>query len=121
MWDTACKWINNADFDVDDSRTWGNYSDTTGDAQYDTDGTTKISGSKQVAGFSEYWKAKNIYDFAGNVWEWTNEAYSTRRVFRGGSYFSCGDSSKLPASYRVDDVASDADDVLGFRLMLYIM
>ena len=28
MWDTACKWINNADFDVDDSRTWGNYANS---------------------------------------------------------------------------------------------
>ena len=127
-WDTVCKWINNEKdsnnnilHNVDDSRTWGNYSDTTGDAQYDTDGTTRISGSKQTAGFSEYWKAKNIYDFAGNVCEWTNEASSAYRVSRGGIYDLCGDSSNLPASFRELNDASFTDFNLGFRLMLYIM
>ena len=127
-WDTVCKWINNEKdsnnnilHNVDDSRTWGNYSDTTGDAQYDTDGTTRISGSKQTAGFSEYWKAKNIYDFAGNTLEWTNEADSASRGMRGGCYTIGAGGSSLPASFRNFLDASFTGDHLGFRLMLYIM
>ena len=43
--------------------------------------------------------ADNIYDFAGNCWEWTQEAYSPHyRVSRGGIYDDSG--SNYPASYR---------------------
>jgi len=63
------------------------------------DGTTKKYGSKQVTGFSEYWKANNIYDLAGNCYEWTREAYSTSsRAYRGGFYGN--DGSSFPASGR---------------------
>ena len=63
------------------------------------DGETKKYGSKQVTGFSEYWKANNIYDLAGNCYEWTQEASNTsRRAVRGGgcSY----DGSSFTASSR---------------------
>ncbi len=40
--------------------------------------------------------SKNIYDLAGNCWEWTMEAYGTSdRVGRGGDY-----SSARPVSFR---------------------
>ena len=40
-----------------------------------------------TTGASEDFKTKNIYDLAGNVEEWTNEAVSaTYRVYRGGDY-----------------------------------
>ena len=40
-----------------------------------------------TTGASEDFKTKNIYDLAGNVYEWTNEASSTdSRLVRGGSY-----------------------------------
>jgi len=48
------------------SASWGNYIDSIGDAAIN-------AGSKRTTGFSEYWKANNIYDLAGNVWEWTQE------------------------------------------------
>ena len=68
-----------------DSRSWGNYNNSTGDAEAN-------SGSKQNTGYSEYWKANNIYDLAGNVYEWTQEKYSTgtNRAIRGGNYDSDG-------------------------------
>ena len=114
-WDTVCKWINNSGKSVTDSRTWGNHSDSQSSANI----TGK--GSKQAAGFSDYWSAKNIYDFAGNTWEWTNEAFSTNRVSRGGSYDNSGNSSRSPASCRSYNNASDTGGILGFRLQLYIM
>ena len=69
-----------------DSRSWGNYSNSTGDAAAN-------SGSKQNTGYNESWKANNIYDLAGNVSEWTQEKYSTGtfRALRGGSYGDDGD------------------------------
>ena len=62
----------------------------------------------------------NIYDIAGNVWEWTLEyTSSTSRpcARRGGSYGS--DGSSYPASYRVNNLTSHSSDSYGFRLSLY--
>ena len=74
------------------SNSWGNYIESVGDAKKD-------SGSKQETGTSEYWKANNIYDLAGNIWEWTQEKYSTEtyRAFRGGT---CSNKTDIyPVAY----------------------
>ena len=100
QWDLACDFISKKgeQKSIINSTTWGNHSNSTGNAAV-MDGTTKKYGSKQVTGFSEYWKANNIYDIAGNCWEWTQEAGDTsNRAFRGGNYDFNG--SDRPASYR---------------------
>ena len=73
--------------------TWGNYKNSVGNAA-----TGK--GALQNTGFSEYWKANNIYDLAGNVWEWTQEKYSTGSdcAYRGGVYGF--DGEYMPVAYR---------------------
>ena len=100
QWDLACDFISKKgeQKSITNSTTWGNFLDSTGNAAV-MDGETKKYGSKQVTGFSEYWKANNIYDLAGNCWEWTQEANNTNsRASRGGSY---GDNaSSTPASCR---------------------
>ncbi len=64
-------------------------------------------------------KVKNIYDMAGNVWEWTMEAHGTnKRVFRGGSVMNNG--SAYPASSRYSSVPSESVGYVGFRIALYI-
>ena len=89
QWDATCNWLDNSGFSITDSSTWGNYEDNTADGH----------GSKQNTGFSENWKANNIYDFAGNFFEFTQEASSTGyRASRGGVYGSYG--SRNPASVR---------------------
>ena len=104
QWDVACDFIANKgeQKNIKDSSNWGNYSDSTGNAKVTVteNGTeTKKYGSKQNTGYSEYWKANNIYDLAGNCWEWTQEAYSTNyRAVRGG--FCSGGGSSGPASGR---------------------
>ena len=102
------KWIENAGISVTDSTSWGNYSDDPVDGD----------NGKKTAGFKEEWKAKNIYDLAGNTWEWTGENYSTYRINRGGSYLSVG--STYPASYR-NGSPSHTNDLISFRLSLYVM
>ncbi len=57
-----------------DSSSWGHYSDDS------FSGTTGLINT----GSMEQTKANNIYDFAGNLWEWTTEVYGTSyRVCRG--------------------------------------
>ena len=87
-WDSTLNWfIDNAkiissndimtkDHIQTESRTWGNYSNSMGNA-------ATGSGTKRVTGYSEYWKANNIYDMAGNVEEITSESFT-----RSGEVFS---------------------------------
>ena len=81
QWDEVMSWLvstrakTNEEVNVD-SGSWGNYSDSTGEAATD-------SGVKQVSGYSESWKANNIYDLSGNCWEWTQEGDNDYRVNRG--------------------------------------
>ena len=110
-WDTVCHWIKNDD-ELKDSRTYGNYNNSESPAN------VKGCGTKQVAGYSDKWMVKNIYDLAGNVWEWTSEADSSYFIYRGGSYSA--DGSFYPVSYRNFNDASNAGGNVGFRSRLYI-
>ena len=87
---------------ADDSTSWGNYYDATFEYTNSSGSTvTKNEGSGVIipSGSSEYTKANNIYDLAGNVYDWTMEAYTIAyRVYRGGSYD--GNGYHNPASYR---------------------
>ena len=80
QWDLACDFISKKgeQKSIINSTAWGNYSNSTGYAAV-MDGETKKYGSKQVTGYSEYWKANNIYDLAGNCYEWTQEASGYRQ------------------------------------------
>ena len=64
---------------------------------------------------------KNIYDLAGNVWEWTLEHATSDGSFpcasRGGSYYSNGD--RYPASGRSGNGATASRSFIGFRVSLY--
>ena len=48
-------------------RYYGNYRNSESPANIGT----YTSNQKQLSGANENWKIKNIYDLAGNVWEWT--------------------------------------------------
>ena len=91
QWDATCNWLASSGFNIIDSTSWGNYRNNTADGH----------GTKQNTGFSESWKANNIYDFAGNCCEFTQEAYDAlRRALRGGTYIYFSGGSGEPASSR---------------------
>ena len=72
-----------------------------------------------ATGATEVTSLQNIYDIAGNLWEWTREFYSTSGpcVDRGGSYGTCG--SNTQAKYRSGTNISHLDGSVGFRIGLW--
>lgn len=73
-----------------------------------------------TTGSSDKTKIYNIFDVAGNLWEWNVETNSTNRVYRGGS--SVDDSGTFPACYRDGHHApTHTDGSIGFRVVLYVL
>ncbi len=75
-------------------------------------------------GNTEYTKRNNIYDLAGNLWEWTYEKKQKNEnsfncVLRGGDYFDVG--SEYQASFRYHFDVETSRNSIGFRVGLYIM
>ena len=102
-WDSMLDFIKDSSHSVTDSTTWGNYKDsetykinrgkyavlsssTLGNFQ-DVVNEYSKEKSKSIlltTGSTERNSSKNIYDVAGNCWEWTTESYSSStRVYRG--------------------------------------
>src|SRR5574344_1034616 len=117
-WDTTCNWLKSTGVDISNSISYGNYNNSTFTyTKLDGINTTKTINSliKIPTGSTEYTKVNNIYDMAGNVWEWANEKYSTYLVIRGGGY-----SDHYPVSYRY--LFSDGTYFhIGFRFRLYML
>ena len=118
-WDRTCHWLEdyiktlNNESSLTESQYYGNY--------FNSQSPANVTGfgSKQVAGFSDKWSVKNIYDLAGNVWEWTTEIYSSGCIYRGGCVYNSGKVS--PVSYRQNsDSSGHYGGGLGFRIRLYI-
>ena len=118
-----------------DSKDWGNYYNktyniTNTDAWYSTNyganwtkgayNKTSNGSTLLTTGAHTDFSKQKIYDFAGNVYEWTLEKSSTSSypcAVRGGGYDSLGDD--VPASYRVNHSTSSSGDYIGFRVALY--
>ena len=79
QWDETLKWlIDSGDksyIDIIDSSNWGNY----------TNNFVGYNGQvPQETGYSDYWKANNIYDLAGNKWEYSMEGQGySKHILRG--------------------------------------
>ena len=139
QWDAAMKFVEDSTHSTTNSTTWGNYADNawtidrttasyTDSTNVKTGSWTKITSNKSktnsesillTTGASDSFKAKNIFDLAGNVREWTMEAYnSTLRVYRGGYYYTNG--SNIPASGRSNNYPTYGNGGIGFRPALYL-
>ena len=82
----------------EDSTSWGNYFNSqfnftgkysTDDGKNFTDVTISTQKPKKDSyslgtGVTEYTKRNNIYDLAGNCWEWTTESSSSSTRVDGG-------------------------------------
>ena len=141
MWDAMMKFISGSNDTVVTNTIWGNYTNgnvtyTEGKGRYGavnssngamTEAFTKSDGTYhygiKTTGISEDVKKKNLYDVAGNLWEWTEEAaYPNNTVesyiLRGGTFnLSYVD---YPACYRGGYTATYSHTSFGFRPALYI-
>ena len=85
----------------------------------DSTGKGNYTGNIAKTGDQETYAVKNIYDMAGNVYEWTMEACGTDgRVGRGGCYYISG--GDYPASNRSYNIPVYSDNFVGFRVTLYL-
>ncbi len=113
-WDTAIVFIQKCGTESNSltySQTAGLSSTSTSEPQ--TTGTNILNATKKVD------KQCNIFDMAGNCWEWTTETYSDSNspcVFRGGNYFNSGCYTSSRYSYNT----SGADSGYSFRPLLYL-
>lgn len=108
-WDTICNWLRQTGTNIDDSVEYGNY-------QNSPNGLRKVVESAS----NDRWQTNNIYDMAGNVWEYTTEEsgeHEKYHVGRGGGHWNDGD--KYPISSRAE--TSDGSNLdVGFRVVLYL-
>lgn len=119
---------------------WGNYNADNGNVKFTVGQGRYIavnssngieSGSFTVAdssyhygirttGSTDSFRKRNLYDVAGNLWEWTEESVSSSSYYmlRGGCFLHAFASH--PACYRAYDAASNTSADFGFRPALYI-
>ena len=121
LWDETLQWLvdsgNKTYAEITNSTSWGNYNDSTFEYTTTSGSTaTKSENSYTIipSGSTEYTKANNIYDMAGNVYDRTLEGDVSRyRRERGGAYGSDGSSN--PASYRSYNGPYYSGGGIGFR------
>ena len=155
QWDMMLKYMQDNGVAVKGAEcTWGNLFDTTIDeitgyyTEIDNNGNTngfkngngyvtsnlqsKTTYTILTTGASEKVKKMNLYDVAGNLWEWTDEAaykyngsktselatidYNTF-IIRGGA---CISTKEYGAAFRYTEYVLDTYTTLGFRVALYI-
>ena len=138
VWDRTLNWLEETNAvtraELFDSTSWGNYRNSKFNfiGKYSTDDEdnfTETTASTQKSenksyllgtGVTDYTKKNNIYDLAGNCWEWTTESdSSSTRVYSGGSCY--GDGFSYPACNRNDNLSADYSDYdISFRSALYV-
>ena len=117
-WDTTLQWLvdsgNKKIGDVkSDSTSWGNYSNDS----FSDGARGNYTGAWEEA------KANNIYDLAGNNWEWTQERNGSNYVMRGGGYNLMGGAcpgNQYPAAIRDPLPGNDHHPNVTFRIALYL-
>ena len=148
QWDLVLRFLSNKGIETDllnnNSETWGNYKLEYSLNQSMAHGYKGIyvsnkltwseiengyihNGTERIAlstGATERNKKKNIYDLAGNMFEWTlehatyvNNGSSNPCAYRGGGFYGSGGQN--PASVRTCITMNNYRYDIGFRISLY--
>lgn len=140
QWNLVCKWLEESKSKTvqeiySNSSSWGNYNNATytitkGKYSSNEGNTyTSVNGSylKQNAnsilfttGITQRNSSANIYDLAGNVWEWTlgkNSENSSPCSCRGGNCNNFGYDN--PVNYRSNGTIAYNHYNVGFRIVIY--
>ena len=127
QWDRTLMWLiesgeKTKEEVISDSTSWGNYMNATFTYTNSSGNTATKNQNSDIripTGSTEYTKANNIYDLAGNVWDWTMEANSSSsRVARGGYYN--GNGLYKSARDRLYSGPTHSSNGNGCRVSLYI-
>ena len=144
QWDRVMKFISKeVDYSDVKNTPWGNYNNNTkviynqGQGRYiEVDGNNGIENGSfmtsdkgyhygiRTTASSEDVKKNNLYDLAGNLWEWTTESAKpsgqtgTFKMLHGGSFG--GGYADIPACCRGCSTVADTVVDRGFRPVLYI-
>ena len=118
-WDTMLQWFIDSEARTQqevalDSSEWGNYANS----------RFVRGASTRYTGVYEQTKVNNIYDVAGNNWEWTQERYGSSYVMRGGGNSIMGyacDGNMAPAALRDPLPGSSHHPNVAFRVALYVI
>ncbi len=145
-WDTIAQWLSNSNYNVTDSRSYGNYFGESFSfnglyathsyengiwkmaTNYSNGEHTKLGNEiiETATGISERNKVKNIYDLAGNAWEWTTEigehngSGTTYAVHHGGGFDYRGGKATISCRNGYDSI-SYTGIAVGFRVVLYLV
>ena len=125
QWDRTLMWLieceNKTISEIKNSKSWGNFQEST--FKYKNSNGNIVTKQENVStmiptGSTEYTNANNIYDLAGNSYEFTREANNNMyRRPRGGR---CGYGIATSASMRGNDNPTFKGNFFGCRAMLYI-
>ena len=131
QWDETLKWLIDTGEKTysevgSDSTSWGNYYNNSFTYYTNTSKSTATKASDVItripSGAYEGANANNVYDLAGNVYDWTLESYGSGtgnyRCIRGGYYGNVGDY--YPAASRNYGEPYRSDDAFGLRCSLFI-
>lgn len=137
QFDTILAWAIQSGYPIEDSAKWGNHLDTVGEEykggyasylrRHLQDWKTKDYGVKDRENFIltrtggvESSKMNQIYDLAGNMFEFTSEQYKGEdAILRGGCAAYKGDKTSRHGVFAYD-LAPESHYVYGFRVVLYV-
>ncbi len=126
LWDETLQWLvdsgNKTYAEMKKSTSWGNHGDSEFEYKTNTSGSTVTKtawDTTQIpSGSTEYSKANNIYDMAGNVYEWTLAKSSSGRYAMGGNCNVGGSITPVSGrGYTAPDLSYNTN---GFRAYFYI-
>ncbi len=109
QWDAILKWI--GDSNISNANSFGNYKTSKWPANLGN----YESGVLKASGSNDNWKIKNIYDFAGNLSEWTNETYNSEYVIHDTAF----DNANAVLTFYWPNSTYYYSNI-GFRVVLYL-